>query len=111
MIGREGIHESRRMALRGCALFVGITILAAALIGGGTTVYGGNLSPAVVQDRTPRTPPDDVRLPEPSPITSPGFPSDLTGKCVTMQGCLEYCKAHPADPACDRFLNKPNVDK
>jgi hypothetical protein len=98
------------MALRGSALFVGIVILAAALIGGVPPVFGGELSPAVVQDRTPRPPPDDIRLPEPSPITSPGFPSDLAGKCVTMQGCLEYCKSH-SEPACDRFLKKPPVDK
>ena len=56
--------------------------------------------------------PDDIRFPDPTPITSPGFPSDLTGKCVTMQGCLEYCKAHPSDPACEGLINKkPNVDK
>jgi hypothetical protein len=99
------------MALQGRALYVGISILIAVLIGGAPPVCGEVLSPAVVQERTPGPPSDDIRLPEPSPITSPGFPSDLTGKCVTMQGCLEYCKAHRSEPACERFLNKPIVDK
>jgi hypothetical protein len=100
------------MALRGSGLSVGIAIRAAALIGVAPPVFGGDLSPAVVQERTPGPPSDDIRLPEPSPITSPGFPSDLAGKCVTMQGCLEYCKAHRSEPACERFLDKkPVVDK
>jgi len=97
--------------MRGALCFVVITCLLPALMGVAPSAYGNDLSPAVVQDRTPRSPSDDIRLPEPSPITSPGFPSDLTGKCVTMQGCLEYCKAHPSDPACERFFNKPKADK
>jgi hypothetical protein len=99
------------MALQGRALFVGFAILVSGLIGGAPPAFGGDLSPAVVQDRTPRPPSDDIRLPEPAPITSPGFPSDLAGKCVTMQDCLEYCKAHRSEPACERFLNKPIIDK
>jgi hypothetical protein len=99
------------MALRGGALSIGIAVLVAALIGVAPPVFGGELSPAVVKDRVPRPPSDDIRLPEPSPITSPGFPSDLAGKCVTMQGCLEYCKAHRSEPACERFLDKPVVGR
>lgn len=99
------------MALRGSALSVGIAILVSALIGGALPVFGDERSPAVGNDRNPRPPSDDIRLPDPSPVTSPGFPSDLTGKCVTMQGCLEYCKSHRSDPACDRFIDKPIVDK
>ncbi len=80
--------------------------MVAALIGAEQPVHGDGLPPAVVQDRVPHSPSDDIRLPNPPPIKSPGFPSELTGKCLTMQDCLEYCEAHPSEPACIRFMNR-----
>jgi hypothetical protein len=92
--------------LRVRVLTAGAAGLVAALIGVALPVHGDGLSPAVVEDRIPRSPPDDIRLPDPSPIKAPGFPSDLAGKCVTMPDCLEYCKAYPSEPACERFMNR-----
>lgn len=53
----------------------------------------------------------DIRLPDRPRIESPGFQIHLTGKGVTMQDRLEYRKAHRSEPVCERFLNKPDVDR
>ena len=47
----------------------------------------------------PKPPADDKRLPD-REIKSPGFPSEMAGKCRTMQDCAAYCKAHPSEPPC-----------
>lgn len=92
--------------------FLRISVLSAATVGliaahmgDALPTYGGEPSPAVVKDRNLRAPSDDIRLPEPRPITSPGFPSGLSGMCLTWQDCQEYCNKHQSDQGCARFVN------
>lgn len=93
-------------ALRISVLSVAAVGLVAASIG--VPVYGGDLSPAVVGDRIHRAPNNDTRIPY-FPITSPGFPSALSGKCLTWQDCQEYCNTHQSDHGCARFVNDSSV--
>jgi hypothetical protein len=94
------------LELRARVLSAAAAGLVASLIAVALPVHGDGIPPAVVEDRMPGPPSDDILLPDPSPIKSPGFPSELTGKCLTMQDCLEYCKAYPAEPACARFIDR-----
>lgn len=91
----------KHRTFRSCALSV-VFLLSAEL-----PVYGAESSQSLEGDRVPRTQPDDIRLPDRAPIQSPGFPSELTGKCLTMQECLVYCRFHQSEPACDRLIDKP----
>ncbi|MDO8311777.1 MAG: hypothetical protein Q7T25_07540 [Sideroxyarcus sp.] len=91
----------KHRASRSCVL--SIVLLVSAVL----PVYGAESSQTLEGDRVPKTQPDDIRLPDRAPIQSPGFPSELTGKCLTMQECLAYCRSHQSEPVCDRFIDKP----
>lgn len=96
--------------LRVSVLSAATVCLIAAHIGDALPVYGGEPSPTVVKDHILLTPPDDIRLPEHRPITSPGFPSELSGMCLTWQDCLDYCKTHQSESVCGRLIKDP-VDR
>lgn len=98
-------------ALRVSILSAATAGLIAAHIGDVLPAYGGEPSPAVVKDRNLRAPSDDIRSPEHRPITSPGFPSGLSGRCLTWQDCQKYCESHQSDPACDRLIADPGGGK
>lgn len=87
-----------------CVASVGVLFNAA------LPVYGAESVLPSVADRAHRPLSDDVRLPDHLPVQSPGFPSELTGKCLTMQACLAYCNSRPAEPAC-HGLQGESVDK
>lgn len=89
--------------MRRALFFVVLTALIPALLSIAPLAYGDESSPAVIDDRIHPSPPDDIGRPE-QPIKSPGFPSELSGKCNTWQDCFAYCEEHQFEPACARIV-------
>lgn len=85
--------------------------LVVVLVGAALPSYGGELSSTVTGERMHGSPPDDISLPDRPPITSPGFPSELAGKCLTWQDCQEYCESHQSVPGCNSLIDKPDASK